>query len=233
LILPADTTLWIGNQPQRQKQEYLAIALSFDSDTIRRFRDTYHAHLREWNTTPHLHATAPPAMLVALQQWLQWCQQFPVDATLREHRRVEILLLLAQAGLASNLLKHENPSLRQQISRLLAQDTARNWQIRDVCEVLCTSESSLRRRLRAENSRFRDLLEEVRLATGLSLLQETYWPVGRIAQTVGYQSQSRFGERFKQRFGMTPTELRRTRFAENRENPAVAGEPTRGSSGRL
>ncbi len=224
LILPADTTLWIGNQPQQQRREYLAIALSFSPDTIRHFRQTYPAHLDEWNITPRLHAAAPQAVLGALQQWLRWCQQYPVDASLRQHRQIEILLLLAQAGLAGNLLAREQPSWRQQVSQLLAQDTSRNWQIGDVCNALCISESSLRRRLRVENSRFRELLEEVRLVTGLSLLQETYWPVSRIAQTVGYQSQSRFGERFKQRFGMTPTELRRTRFTEKGENPAVAGE---------
>ena len=45
----------------------------------------------------------------------------------------------------------------------------------------------------------------------LTLVQESPWSIGRIADAVGYRSQSRFGERFKLRFGMTPSALRLTR----------------------
>ncbi|MFV2058954.1 MAG: helix-turn-helix transcriptional regulator, partial [Thiohalomonadales bacterium] len=81
------------------------------------------------------------------------------------------------------------------------------------CSRLGVSESSLRRKLQSEQTGFRELLEEARLSHGLYLLLETVHPIGQVADAVGYQSQSRFGERFKRRFGMTPTELRRTLVA--------------------
>lgn len=43
-------------------------------------------------------------------------------------------------------------------------------------------------------------------------------------QAVGYQSQSRFGERFKRRFGLTPSALRRTRMNDPGESLTVPGE---------
>ncbi len=41
---------------------------------------------------------------------------------------------------------------------------------------------------------------------------ETFKPISGVAGTVAHQPQSRFGERFKRRFGLTPSALRRTRM---------------------
>jgi AraC-like DNA-binding protein len=75
------------------------------------------------------------------------------------------------------------------------------------------SAATLRRKLDAENASFRNLLEEVRLSYGLGMLQESNWTITRVAQAVGYDSASRFSERFALRFGLSPTELRLTRQA--------------------
>ena len=218
LLLPADTTIWMSNYPSAPQSGYQSLALGFGLEALRHFRQAYSAQLPQWNTTQHWQGKAPENVVALLQQWLHWCRHYTVNPQLLQHRQVELLLMLAQAGLAGNLLLGEQPSWRRRVAQLLAQDPAHDWQIQNICDRLNLSESSLRRRLQDEQSSFREILEEVRLLTGLTLLQETYLPIGHVADAVGYQSQSRFGERFKRRFGMTPSELRRTRGTDTGES---------------
>jgi AraC-like DNA-binding protein len=76
------------------------------------------------------------------------------------------------------------------------------------------SQSTLRRKLQVEGSSLQAIKDRVKLGYGLHLLQTTMEPVGIIAEKCGYYSQSRFTDRFKQLFGLTPTELRKTRVID-------------------
>lgn len=69
----------------------------------------------------------------------------------------------------------------------------------------------LRRKLQAEGTNLQALKDQIRLGRGLHLLQTSFLSVGEIAFVSGFQSQSRFSEKFKARFGLTPSELRLTR----------------------
>jgi AraC-like DNA-binding protein len=82
-----------------------------------------------------------------------------------------------------------------------------------ICQQLAMSESTLRRKLKSEGTTIQDIKDQVKLGLGLHLLQTTLDPIGIIAQKSGYYSQSKFTERFKRRFGLTPSELRKTRMA--------------------
>ncbi len=62
-----------------------------------------------------------------------------------------------------------------------------------------------------EGARFRPLLEQARLAAALGLPQGNWRTIMDVAASVGYQSPSRFAERFRQHFGLSPSELRATR----------------------
>jgi AraC-like DNA-binding protein len=53
-----------------------------------------------------------------------------------------------------------------------------------------------------------------KLGLGLHLLQTTLHSIVLIAEKCGYQSQSRFTDRFKGRFGLTPSELRKTKMVD-------------------
>ena len=68
--------------------------------------------------------------------------------------------------------------------------------------------------LQAEGASVQDIKDQTKLGYGLHLLQTSADSIGAIAELCGYQSQSqsRFSERFKQRFGLTPTELRKTKW---------------------
>jgi AraC-like DNA-binding protein len=93
---------------------------------------------------------------------------------------------------------------------MIGLDPARAWRCQDLCRMLGVSESAMRRHLRVERTSFRDLLEETRLMSSLGMVQETSLTICQVADAVGYRSQSRFTDRFKERFGVTPTMLRRS-----------------------
>jgi AraC-like DNA-binding protein len=161
-------------------------------------------------------------MVAAMAQWVEWCISFtnmghPVDPTLARHRQVEILMLIARAGLAGNLLLDRKATWRERVAQHITLDPARDWSAGEVCRRLGIGESTLRRRLNEEGVGFRQLLEESRMAAALALLQETFWPVGQVAEAVGYRSHSRFSERFKRRFGLSPLELKKTRESDGEQ----------------
>lgn len=210
LIVPADTEFWIGKHPDEATGVYQGLGFRFDIETIQEFQKTFGQGIESWNLAPHWHAPASEASLEWVAQWLEWSRKYPVSVQIQRHRLVELLLLFAQAGFAGNILVSRSPSWRQRVSQMLSVDPARAWRCQDICKTLGVSESAMRRRLRVEDTNFRELLEEVRLMSGLTMVQETRMTICQVADAVGYQSQSRFTDRFKERFGVTPTALRRS-----------------------
>lgn len=227
IITPAEVVVEVGNRPTGYPAEYLSLAVGFLPEAMAQFRRDYGAELNCWEDAPRWQGPAPEELLSAMHQWVQWCRRHPADPLVIRHRQVEFLLTLARAGLAGNLLLSRNEDTHQRVVALLSLDPGRDWTIGDICKRLGTSESSLRRRLRDANTGFRETLENVRLVAGLCLLQETFWPIGQVAAAVGYQSQSRFSDRFKTRFGVTPSELRQTRMTVSGEISGVSSEAAR------
>ncbi|MEM1078615.1 MAG: AraC family transcriptional regulator [Pseudomonadota bacterium] len=99
--------------------------------------------------------------------------------------------------------------LAAQLRTRLAADLAAPWTAERAACSLEISPATLRRRLRAEGQSFQEILRELRLASGLHLLQTTRWPIASVAEAVGYRSASRFASRFQDRFGLSPSALRR------------------------
>ncbi|MBB1489510.1 helix-turn-helix transcriptional regulator [Oceanospirillum sediminis] len=134
-----------------------------------------------------------------------------IRALLWQQRRRELAQILTVLNQDKVLRVTDNPGWKQKLADLLQTDLSSTWQINEVCQMLAISESSLRRRLKEENTGFRELLEDLRLTHGLGLLQTTQWPVNQVALSCGYQSASRFSERFRKRFRISPAELRKAR----------------------
>jgi len=214
LLVPADTEFWIGKYPDEATGIYQGLGFRFDIETIQEFQKSFGQGIENWNLAPQWLAPASEAALEWVAQWLEWSRKYPASVQIQRHRLVELLLLLAQAGLAGNILVSRNPSWRQRVSQMLSVDPARAWRCEEVCKALGVSESAMRRRLQVEGTNFRELLEEVRLMSGLTMVQETRMTICQVADAVGYQSQSRFTDRFKERFGVTPTVLRRSGQAD-------------------
>jgi AraC-like DNA-binding protein len=220
LLLPGGCTVEVGNHPGQMGEPYLGLAMSFSQQTIEQFRRSYGTKI-PGDSKPHWKAQAPKDMVVAMAQWVDWCLHHPLDPTLARHRQVEILMLIARAGIAGNLLIARESAWGEQVVQLIFQNPAKPWSTRMVCQRLGIGESTLRRHLNKEGVGFRQLLEECRMVTSLALLQETYWPVGQVAEAVGYNSHSRFSERFKRRFGLSPIELKKTRESDREQKSSV------------
>jgi len=112
--------------------------------------------------------------------------------------------------MAGNLLYTRTDTVTDRVTRQFAADLSRDWAVKDIAATLAMSERTLRRRLQAENTGFRELLEDTRLNRGVELVIASDMPIGQIAFECGYQSQSRFAQRFRIRFSLSPTELRAT-----------------------
>lgn len=121
------------------------------------------------------------------------------------HRCVEVLAVLAERGL---VLPDGIPAIATTVQALVAARPHLPWAAADAARALEVSEATLRRRLAAEGTCFRDLAAEARLGHGLHLLQTTRQPIIEVAAACGYDSPSRFAARFRDRFGMSPSELR-------------------------
>ena len=212
LLLPSGFSLWMENLPDAYSGLFLSLGIGYSAEAQEQFKKLS----PELDTKARWKATASETTITAFQQWLHWCCHHAVDPVIATHRQVEFLLLLARAGIAGNLLHGSQSSWKQKVSDLVSLHLGHDWRMADACAKLAVSESSLRRHLQRENTSFREILEETRLVGGLGLIQETCWSIGRIAQSVGYQSQSRFSDRFKQRFGASPSALRRTQLTETR-----------------
>lgn len=122
------------------------------------------------------------------------------------HKMLEILLWLKQFNIS--FMHNEARNLTQRVRRCLATDPHNIWTAAEVADTLSMSEVVLRRKLSAENTALRNLMIDVRMSSALALLQSTDWPISVIAQHVGYESSSRFAERFRKRFGFAPTAIR-------------------------
>ena len=211
-LLPAGSELLMENIPCCRQQEYLALCLGFAPPTVERFLASYGAQLN-WNEQQELlKAAAPQSFIQIMQQRVAWCMQGDTENhILNDLQQQELLSVCGHHRLLGLLLQSKQSSWGQRVSAVIALDLGRKWKIADVCRALTVSESALRRNLHGEGTSFSDLLEQARLVAGLAFLQETAQPVSQVAAAVGYQSQSRFTERFKQRFGLTPRQLKQSR----------------------
>jgi AraC-like DNA-binding protein len=122
------------------------------------------------------------------------------------HRVRELLEALALGGFRP--ASAHAPTVTERVRLMLASAPMQAWRADDAAAQLAMSAATLRRKLAAEGASFRALLEEVRLARALMLIQTTSQPLKRIAEDCGYLSASRFATRFRMRFGTLPSELR-------------------------
>ncbi|MCG9629401.1 helix-turn-helix transcriptional regulator [Vibrio sp. Isolate30] len=117
---------------------------------------------------------------------------------------------LAEKGVLHQLFPSINTSFRQQLSRHLSRSPSDKHSLDDVAEQFAMSRATMIRKLKREGTQFREVLTEVRLAHALYLIQSGYSNVAQLALACGYLSEGRFSQRFKEKFGLTPTDYIKT-----------------------
>lgn len=203
LYIPPGTRLEVRNVPDRGAYEAEGIVLSVDlahhlpvravepsSPGVKRLRITDHAAL-------------DAAMTRCLDGFAQ-----DLPATVQRARLLELIAWLAEAGI-DPLFPASDVRLR--LKRMIAGEPARDWRLGEVARGFGMSEDSLQRQLRRDRTGFQQLLQEVRMEHALTLLWTTQRPLALVAEQSGYDSPSKFAQRFRDRFGVLPSELRRRR----------------------
>lgn len=205
MTVPAPFSYDLRNEPDPRTKKYSALIVPFKPEHLDRLTRSY-TLMHEVSPTPvGILKFAPDETLhTSIAHYLTTIG----NAKLLAHRLMEVLLVLAtkRAELLSYSLQSDQWGRRTRA--VLASDLSRGWEIREVCARLATTESTLRRNLKREDTSFRELLYELRMATALMQILQTSHPIYRVAYDCGYQSVSRFTSNFHKRFGIPPSQVR-------------------------
>ena len=186
--------------------EYFALLIEFDH------QDFSGLQVNVANKKDHYIGETTPVLEGCLQQFVESSLWAPAEVL--SLRKREIITLLCHMGHEGILSLLGNPKIKDQVHEMCVQQSAHDLTIEYICEQLAMSESTLRRKLKSEGTSVQEIKDQARLGLGLHLLQTTRDSIGLIADQCGYQSQSRFTDRFKGRFGLTPSELRKTKMKD-------------------
>ncbi len=207
-FVAARGTQWDVENDPAGSATYRALILAFPAELLSEFARRYpHAG----NGALPLASAASLSFDAELQQAVERTlplldgNEDPVQTDLRQHRLLEILLLLAARGIVwpSRPLGWD-----ERLRRHIGQRPHAAWPVAALAAAFHTSPATLRRRLQACGTSASEVVREVRLETGLALLQTTDLPVGDIADRCGYASHSRFTAAFRARYGFAPSQLR-------------------------
>jgi AraC-like DNA-binding protein len=153
-----------------------------------------------------------PVIKNCLQQFVESTRWAP--ETLWSLRKRELLVLLYHLGYRNLVSMMGKPKVSHQVHELCQESEFDKLTNEYICQQLAMSESTLRRKLKKEGTNIQAIKDRAKLGLGLHLLQTTTSPIGIIADKCGYHSQSRFTDRFKSLFGITPSELRKTKLTD-------------------
>lgn len=212
IACPPGSFVFLSNSPNismrniPDDEDYFAILIEFD------FSDFDFLKNQEARTENFFQGNIDTSLERTLLQFVEWSDFSPSD--LWSFRRQEILKLMHLSGYDQVGGIMESPSLSHKLHSIISEDVLYDLDAQSLSSRLAMSESTLRRKLKAEGTSLQDIKDGAKLTLGLHLIQSSLDPIGRIADQCGYHSQSRFSEKFKQRFGISPSELRKTRLSE-------------------
>lgn len=190
-------------------REYSALIIEFE------FSDFSCFPAQPSKKAVHCQGTIEPLLHNTLEQFVQWCAFAP--EALWPLRRQEILQLLDYHGHQQVRTTAEPQGLTHKLHSIICEDLTKNWQASDFASLLAMSESTLRRKLKHEATSLQAIKDKARLTHGLHKIQSTHEPISHIAACCGYESPSRFINKFSKMFGLTPLALRRTGMHDSGE----------------
>jgi AraC-like DNA-binding protein len=212
---PTGSFIVLSNRPGIEMRnipcdsEYFALLVEFE------YEDFDCLPPKQGRGAPFIQGEISPTFRQTLQQFVDWSGFAP--PAMWPSRRREILQFLYHSGYDQIGAVIEPPSLSHKVHGIVSADLANDLNADALASRLAVSEATLRRKLAAEGTTIQAIKDKARLSFGLHLVQTTFEPIGRVAERCGFQSQSRFTDKFKQFFGVTPTELRKTRLRDSGE----------------
>lgn len=187
-------------------KEYFALLIEFD------YQDFNGLQINASTKKDYFIGKTTSTLEKCLQQFVEISQWAPKQ--LWSLRKREIITLLCHMGHREILSLLGSPQIKDRLHEMFVEQGFHELTMEQICEQLAMSESTLRRKLKLEGTSVQEIKDQARLGLALHLLQTTRHSISLIADKCGYQSQSRFTERFKMRFGLTPSELRKTKMTD-------------------
>lgn len=203
LFLPAEEAISCMNIPGAN-EPYLALTVSFDAALLNRVRQRLMVTDKAQNGRSATQKTQDIApLLECLHTFLRL---LPVDddpmlALMQQEQMVYILWKLGAPVFA---MSHQ---LVNQIRALVEVAPHYSWSATGLAERLFMTERTLRRHLDTLGTSPSELIRISRLHCGLGMLMRQEMPVSEVAAHCGYASPSRFAARFRDQFGIAPSEL--------------------------
>lgn len=187
-------------------QEYFALLIEFDYQDFDGFQTS------GFNNKHYCIGKTTSLLESCLQQFVESSQWAPKQLwSLRKREIIELLCFMGHKEILSMVGQQK---IGHRLHDLFCEQRFNELSMAHICNQLAMSESTLRRKLKFEGTSLQEIKDQARLGLGLHLLQTTHHSIGSISQECGYQSQSRFTDRFKGLFGLTPSELRKTKLAD-------------------
>ena len=212
LICRAGSFIFLSDSPAINMRnipndnEYFALLIEFD------YPDFDGLKIGAFKNKHHCIGQTTSTLEKCLQQFVESSLWAPKQ--LWALRKREIIELLCHMGHQEILSMVGHSKISHRLHDMFCQQNFHALTIEHICAQLAMSESTLRRKLKSEGTSVQEIKDQARLGLGLHLLQTTLYSIALIAEKCGYLSQSRFSDRFKRRFGLTPTELRKTKMAD-------------------
>jgi AraC-like DNA-binding protein len=204
-VIPGGVELDLVNVPDPRTGRYESICITVDADLRQALRPSVG---RERVVAGGAHGSAialTPDLVEAYGHAAAALSDSRHAADLARHRILEILLLVREAPAARALFA---ATLAERAESVVRGDLARAWRVEDVAAALGLGASTLRRRLKASGTSFRDVVLAARMAEAGALLGARDYSVTQAAQAAGYASRSHFARRFRAAHGVAPSRMR-------------------------
>ena len=139
-----------------------------------------------------------------LSQWLFQWNDF--TATRRPMPGLDEILL----GTNNHPALQEASPTTTRVESIVKKDLSRTWTLNDIAKPLKLSPRTLQRALAKEQTKFSDVLDQLRTSEAQRLLETTNLSVTNIGYICGFADTSHFSRRFKLRFSTSPSQYRKT-----------------------
>ncbi|MEJ6007041.1 helix-turn-helix transcriptional regulator [Paucibacter sp. AS339] len=204
-LIPRQTQWDMINEPPVGGR-YEARVIAFAPGMIERFYQRFGQFAAQPSLQGSASSEADEDFCTSFSHALTALKSPDASDAMREHRALEVLLLLAERGLV--FAASRELTWADRVRRLVSQRPQAPWTLQQVADAFHLSASSLQRRLAEESASVSQCIREVRLETAMALLQDSGLQVSEVASRCGYDSHSRFSAAFRERFGFAPSHLR-------------------------
>lgn len=198
--LPGGVDLEVVNDPDPRSGIYQSLILEITPDMI---PDVLPGPTSARGA--HAAIALRPALIEAVAHAAAAIAAGPAASSIRRARVAELLALVSEDPAAQVLF---SLSVAERVGQLVRARPAHPWRSAAVARSLGLSESTFRRRLRAEGRQFAEILRGARMQIAHQMLDQGL-ASGLVAATVGYASRTHFAGAYKAVFGELPRDTAR------------------------